>query len=215
MFEVGGTRVGLLTLSNCSVLHSPSPSRSEQSKLGAAFFVRGKGTVLVESSTVSSEAGFGIWAVQKSAVSLKNTTLTGCGRSSAVAFEKSTLSLEGCRILNGTPHGICARGNATVTVTSTEIAGAEKRAIYTYHSAALSVEDCVITGTLSLTTAAIQCDSLKPGDEGTAVIRGCTFKDNRGGDVSVTGTVRAEVQEEGAEIVVATEFANFAERERD
>ena len=216
VFEVGGNRKGLLTIDDCIVLHKMAPEREEQSKLGAALFVRGKGSVKIVDSTVSSAAGFGVWLVQKANVTLTNVTLRECGRSSIVAFQKSQVTVEACRIVDGTPHGICARGDTVVKVLDSEITGAAVRAIYTYHSAKLSVTGGKVTGTKGGgRAAAIQCDALKDGDEGNVIIEGCWFEGNEGGDVSVTGNVIATVQDDDVVWREATDFANFADRERD
>jgi len=215
IFEVGGNPRGLLDLSGCKLQHLPQ-GHSAQQKLGAAVFVRAKGRLSMVDCEVASEAGFGLWLVQKASASLVGCRVGPCGRSSVCVFEDSRFEMEGSGIYGAMPHGICARGNATVTVTRSEIDGAQTRAVYCYHSATLELSETRISNTRFGTAAAVQVDSLRPQDAASVSLVDCVFFGNAGGDLSVTGErVRAVVTGSFPVCRVADNFANFSDRERD
>ena len=99
-------------------------------------------------------------------------------------------------------------------VRDTRIERAEVRAIYIYHSAQLDAAGCTISGTRHAEVAAVQVDSMRPGDAGRVTLAACNmFADNAGGDLSVTGNVQREVEGEVDERV-ATDFGAFSWRAR-
>ena len=214
IFQVQTSRKGLLELRECELQHLPCLERSTQSSLGAALFARGKARVALHGCSISSQAGFGVWLVQKAWVELHGCTLPRSGRSSIVAFENARLDVCDSLLSDGTPHAICARGDARVRVRATRIERAEVRAIYIYHSAQLDVHSSTISGSRHAEVAAIQIDSLRPGDEGQVTLAACNiFADNAGGDLSVTGNVKRYVDGEVDERV-ATDFGAFSWRSR-
>lgn len=214
LFQVQTSRKGLLELRGCELRHLPSAERTEQRSLGAALFARGKGRVALHNCTVASQAGFGVWLVQKAQAELHGCTVPRCGRSSVVAFEQARLDVHGSLLADGSPHAICARGDARVRVRNTVIENAEVRAIYAYHSAHLEVAGSTICGARHAEVAAVQIDSLRPGDAGRVTLAACnTFADNAGGDLSVTGNVQRDVECEVDERV-ATDFGAFSWRAR-
>jgi hypothetical protein len=215
LFQVEGTRQGLLELTAVQLEHRPSAVRTEKRSQGAAIFVRGKGRVALHDCDVSSRSGFGLWLVQKSAATVRNTTFRGGERSSLVAFERSSVEAVGCEFVNSAPHAICARGDAAVAVRHSTITGAALRAIYCYHSARLEVCNCRITGTRSVDAAAVQVDALRPGDAASLSLMSTTFDDNAGGDVSVSGNVERSVRNCVYIERQATDFSAFSGRERD
>ena len=96
----------------------------------------------------------------------------------------------------------------------TRIERAEVRAVYIYHSAQLDAAGCTIIGTRHAQVAAVQVDSMRPGDAGPVTLAVCnTFADNAGGDLSVTGNVQRDVEGELDERV-ATDFGAFSWRAR-
>ena len=99
-------------------------------------------------------------------------------------------------------------------VRNTRIERAEVRAIYIYHSAQLDAAGCTISGSRHTEVAAVQVDSLRPGDAGRITLAASnSFADNAGGDLSVTGNVQRDVEGEVDERV-ATDFGAFSWRAR-
>lgn len=215
LFQVEGTRQGLLELTAVQLKHRSSTARTEKRSQGAAIFVRGKGRVALRDCEVSSDSGFGLWLVQKSDAAVHDCTFHGGERSSLVAFERSSVQVVACKFVDSTPHAICARGDAAVAVRDSTITGAALRAIYGYHSARLEVCSCRITGTRSVEAAAIQVDALRPGDAASLSLMSTTFDNNAGGDLSVSGNVERSVLNCVYDERQATEFAAFSGRERD
>ena len=214
IFQVQTSRKGLLELRECELQHLPCEERSAKNSLGAALFARGKGRMALHGCTVSSQAGFGVWLVQKAQAELHGCTLPRCGRSTVVAFENARLDVRGSLLSDGTPHAICGRGNARVRVRDTRIERAEVRAIYIYHSAQLDAAGCTISGSRHAEVAAVQVDSMRPGDAGRLTLAACNiFADNAGGDLSVTGNVERQVDGEVDERL-ATDFGAFSWRAR-
>jgi hypothetical protein len=215
IFQVEGTRQGLLELMSVQLKHRPSTVRTEKRSQGAAIFVRGKGRLALHDCDVSSDAGFGLWLVQKTSAAVHNCTFRGGQRSSVVAFERSSVELHKCKFVDSSPHAICARGDAAVAVRDSTIIGAALRAIYCYHSARLDVRNCRITGTRSDAAAAIQIDALRPGDAASLSLMSTTFEYNAGGDLSVSGNVERSVESCVYDERRATDFGAFSARERD
>ena len=104
LFQVQTSRKGLLELRGCELRHLPSAERSEKSSLGAALFARGKGRVALHDCTLASQAGFGVWLVQRAQAELHGCTVPRCGRSSVVAFEKARLDVRGSLLSDGSPR---------------------------------------------------------------------------------------------------------------
>ena len=189
VLQVSTNRDGRLDLSDVALLHSASLDRTAKRSLGAALFLRGKSNVTLTRCVVSSEAGFGVWVVQKASALLSNCQLPGSGRSSVVAFDQSRIECVNTSILDAMPHAICARGQSRVVVHRSRIERAHSRAVYTYHSASLELSDSLIAWTRSDEAAAIQVDALRPGDAARLAVSATVFKHNAGGDLSVSGNV--------------------------
>lgn len=217
LFQVEGSRSGLLELTGVKLRHVPSPSRTEQRSQGAAIFVRGKGQLALHDCNVRSTSGFSLWLVQKASAAVNGCDFPGGERSTAVAFEDASLVVTDSRFSDATPHALCARGTASVVVRGCVIEGAALRAIYCYHSAKLEVTDCHIAGTCSKETAAVQVDALRPGDSATISLARTTFTRNLGGDLSTTGNVQRSITCACNERTEASgqQHAPFALRERD
>ena len=209
-------RDGLLALSDLILLHSASPERAAKRNLGAALFCRGKSELKLNRCTISSEAGFGVWLVQRSSVLLSSCELPGSGRSSVVAFDQSRVECVDTSILDAMPHAICARGQSRVIVRRCTIARAYSRAIYNYHNSTLDVSDSHVSGTRSDEAAAVQMDALRPGDASTLTIANTLFEGNAGGDLSVSGNVERRI---GSEVAVvereAESFGRASAKVRD
>lgn len=216
LFIVGGSRSGLLELDRCELEHRHSPAREEKRARGAAILVRGKGRLALRNCTVSSEAGFALWLVQKARALAAQSTFPRSGRSTICAFENARVELRGCTISDAQPHAVCARGDTRVTLHGCAILRAELRAIYCYHSSSLEVVDGLIAGTRSADAAAVQIDALRADDRASVALRNTRFCDNAGGDLSVAGDVARDVQGCSELVERAPElYARAALRERD
>ena len=112
LFQVEGSRQGLLDLRGVRLLHASSAERSERRESvaarkrplhvasagfkpprrarGAAIFVRGKGQLALERCELSSETGFGLWLVQRARAAARDSHFHGGRRSSIVAFEQAS-----------------------------------------------------------------------------------------------------------------------------
>ena len=101
LFQVQTSPKGLLELRGCELRHLPSAERSEKKTLGAALFARGRGRVALHDCTLASQAGFGVWLVQRAQAELHSCTVPRCGRSSVVAFEKARLDVRGSLLSDG------------------------------------------------------------------------------------------------------------------
>ena len=130
IFQAGGSRKGLLELCDVELAHVASPERSEKRSLGAALFARGKSRLVLRGCSISSEAGFGLWLVQKAQVEVDSCEFCTCGRSSVVCFEDASLELENTLITDANCHAVCARGDTRVVVRHSRIERAELRAIH-------------------------------------------------------------------------------------
>ncbi|EOD12326.1 hypothetical protein EMIHUDRAFT_104209 [Emiliania huxleyi CCMP1516] len=187
LFQVEGSRQGLLDLRGVRLLHASSAERSERRESvaarkrplhvasagfkpprrarGAAIFVRGKGQLALE----------------------RRATRAGA----------ASLDLLGSRLSGAAPHAICARGETRLAVRRCTIDGSAVRAIYAYHSASLEVSDCSISGTRSAevgaveaeAAAAVEVEALRPTDCASLSLSGNAFADNAGGDLAVRGNV--------------------------
>ena len=104
LFQVQTSPKGLLELRGCELRHLPSAERTEKKTLGAALFARGKGRVALHDCTLASQAGFGVWLVQRAQAELHGCTVPRCGRSSVVAFEKARLDVRGSLLSDGSPR---------------------------------------------------------------------------------------------------------------
>ena len=130
IFQVGGSRKGLLELCDVKLQHMSSPERLEKRSLGAALFARGKSRMALRGCTISSEAGFGLWVVQKAHVEADSCDFLESGRSSVVCFEDASVELDNTLITDANCHAVCARGDTRVVVRRSRIERAELRAIY-------------------------------------------------------------------------------------
>lgn len=198
IFQVGGNRKGLLELRNVELVHHSSHERSEKRSLGAALFVRGKGRLALHGCTISSEAGFGLWLVQKAQAVAESCKFRRCGRSTVVCFEESSLQIDKTELADASCHAICARGSTRVVVRHSRIERAELRSIFCYHSSYLEVTSCHISGNRSEGAPAIQIDALRPQDAGQLKLSDSMFVDNAGGDLSVAGNVERHIERCGA-----------------
>ena len=189
VFQAGGGRSGLLSLTDVEISHHASPERQEKRSLGAAVFGRGKARVSLHGCSITSEAGFGLWLVQKCSMTAAHCDLPRCGRSTVVAFENSRLEVSDSSITRASMHAVCARGSSRITIRDSHILHAEVRAVYCYHSSHLDMSGSRIEGTRRPEAAAIQVDALRSDDASRLSLSDNTFADNAGGDVSVSGNV--------------------------
>lgn len=115
--------------------------------MGSAIYALGKASVALRGCNLTSQQGFGVWAVQRARVELRNgSAIQDCGRSGVVCFGQPTVRLRDSAITDAAMHGICARGGSRVSLRGTRIAGCGVRGIYAYHNVSLemrsTVRDC-------------------------------------------------------------------------
>jgi hypothetical protein len=193
LFQVSLNHAGLLELSDVSLVHKASTARKERRSLGAALYAY-KGRVSLSRCSIFSEAGFGVWLVQRAHARLDCCDLLRMSRSSIVVFDRSSVEVVDSRILDSAPHGICARDRSRVAVRGSRIERAHLRAIYCYHSAQLAITDTYIGGTRSTEAAAVQIEALRPTlDAASVQISRVTFESNAGGDLAVAGAVTRQI----------------------
>ena len=160
--QVEGTGPGL-KLVDVTLNHVPSIDRTEKRSLGACVFCRGRGAVRLERCRVTSEAGFGLWLVQRSRAVLRECEIIDPGRTAVAVFNVAKVDVSKSKITGGDPHGVCARGEAYVAIRDSRVVGASDRACYAYMSARLDLARTEVAAN-DPSAAAIQVEALRPGD---------------------------------------------------
>lgn len=158
----------------------------------AAIYATGKSRVALYGVRLTSQQGFGVWAVQRAHVRLgRGCVVHDCGRSGIVCFGRPSVRVRESTISNAAMHGICARGQSRVSVSDSRVVGAGVRGIYAYHNVTLELlgRTCV-TGTRDPYGAAVQVEALRASDRATLLLgEGCGFEGNRGAGLTVRGNV--------------------------
>jgi len=120
---------------------------------GAAVRIRGEGiTVRLENLTVQGGRGWdghGIQTEGSPAVGLVGVTTRENSWCGIWAKDRSLLSLEACRIVGNGTHGIYTWDFARLDLRSCEISGNKTHGILALHVSELCVADCTISGNLS------------------------------------------------------------------
>ena len=174
--------------------HVPSTERTEKRSLGACVFCRGRGAVRLERCRVTSEAGFGLWLVQRSRAVLKECDVVDPGRTAVAVFNVAKVDVSKSTITGGDPHGVCARGEAYVAIRDSRVVGAVDRACYAYMSARLDLARTEVSAN-DATAAAIQVEALRPGDASRLVLDDVVVSEaTRGRGVSVAGKVSVTLE---------------------
>jgi len=189
IFQVGGNRQQLV-LEGLDLVHETCGDRRE---VGAALFVLGKSAVTVRNCSLTSHQGFGIWVVQRGRVDLVGSRVERCGRSGAVCFGDAKLSLHECVVRESGIHGVCARGRSSITLASSTILASGNRGVFAYHNVTCELHECLIANTRSSDLAGLQVEALRPEDHCVLRLRGTTsFRGNGGLDVLLRGKVSLE-----------------------
>ena len=191
--QVEGTGPGL-KLIDLELRHVPSNERTEKRSLGACVFCRGRGAVRLERCRVTSEAGFGLWLVQRSRAVLRECEIIDPGRTAVAVFNVAKVDVSKSTITGGDPHGVCARGEAYVAIRDSRVVGAADRACYAYMSARLDLARTEVSAN-DATAAAIQVEALRPGDASRLVLDDVVVSEaTRGRGVSVAGKVAVTLE---------------------
>mmetsp|Transcript_33411 Transcript_33411/g.78045 ORF Transcript_33411/g.78045 Transcript_33411/m.78045 type:complete len:275 (-) Transcript_33411:95-919(-) len=189
LFKVRGLRA-FLNVEDVELLHLGSELRQERRELGSAILVQGKSKAGFVNCSIRSEQGFGIWLVQRANATARSCRFPDCGRSAIVAFGRPRLSLQDCDITDAGVHGVCARGGSRVVVDASRIQNCGQRGFFAYHNATLELRGTSISGTRDPRFSAVQVEALGPADHATLTMDAfCTFSDNQGADLTVTGDV--------------------------
>ena len=191
--QVEGTGPGL-KLVDVTLNHVPSIDRTEKRSLGACVFCRGRGAVRLERCRVTSEAGFGLWLVQRSRAVLRECEIIDPGRTAVAVFNVAKVDVSKSKITGGDPHGVCARGEAYVAIRDSRVVGASDRACYAYMSARLDLARTEVAAN-DPSAAAIQVEALRPGDATRLVLDDVVVSEaTRGRGVSVAGKVSVTLE---------------------
>ena len=178
-------------LVNVTLVHCASPRRTERRKMGSVVYALGKSHVSLRGCHLTSQQGFGVWAVQKARVELSGgCVIHDCGRSGVVCFGQPTVQLRDSEIANAAMHGICARGGSRVALAGTRVVDCGVRAIYAYHNVSLELRNTSVTGTRDEYGAAVQVEALRAGDQCELLMdESCRLAGNRGAGLVVKGDV--------------------------
>ena len=191
--QVEGTGPGL-KLVDLTLNHVPSTDRTEKRSLGACIFARGRGAIRLERCRVTSEAGFGLWLVQRSRAVLKECEILDPGRTAVAVFNVAKVDVSKSTITGGDPHGVCARGEAYVSIRDSRVVGAADRACYAYMSARLDLARTEVSAN-DPSAAAIQVEALRPGDASRLMLDDVVVSEaTRGRGVSVAGKVAVTLE---------------------
>ncbi|KAJ1485141.1 hypothetical protein T484DRAFT_1946184 [Baffinella frigidus] len=170
---------------------------------GQSLTIRGPGRIVGDGHSLFKVRGlraflnvedklacFGIWLVQRAIATARSCRFSDCGRSAIVAFGRPRLSLQDCDITDAGVHGVCARGGSRVVVDASRIQNCGQRGFFAYHNATLELRGTSISGTRDPRFSAVQVEALGPADHATLTMDAfCTFSDNQGADLTVTGDV--------------------------
>ena len=191
--QVEGTGPGL-RLIDLDIRHLPAPDRAEKRSLGACVFCRGRGAIRLDRCRLTSEAGFGLWLVQRSRAVLRECEVVDPGRTAVAVFNVAKVDVSKSTIAGGDPHGVCARGEAYVAIRDSRVVGAADRACYAYMSARLDLARTEVSAN-DATAAAIQVEALRPGDASRLVLDDVVVSEaTRGRGVSVAGKVAVTLE---------------------
>ena len=191
--QVEGTGPGL-RLIDLDIRHLPAPDRAEKRSLGACIFARGRGAIFLERCRVTSEAGFGLWLVQRSRAVLRECEVIDPGRTAVAVFNVAKVDVSKSTITGGDPHGVCARGEAYVAIRDSRVVGAADRACYAYMSARLDLARTEVSAN-DPSAAAIQVEALRPGGASRLVLDDVVVSEaTRGRGVSVAGKVAVTLE---------------------
>ena len=190
LFKLSRNRARLV-IEDCDVRHLASQDRSARRELGAAIFAMAANSqVTLNNCTISSEAGYGLWLVQRASASLSACLVAPCGRSGVVLFGRARLDAAGSTIDGAGLHGICMRGDSISSLVDCVVSNSGVRGIYAYHNATLSLERTCVEGTRDASAAAVQIEALRPEDRATLYMDdGCVLRNNAGEDLRVSGRV--------------------------
>ena len=143
---------------------------------------------------MTSEAGFGLWLVQRSRAVLKECEIIDPGRTAVAVFNVAKVDVSKSTITGGDPHGVCARGEAYVAIRDSRVVGAADRACYAYMSARLDLARTEVSAN-DPSAAAIQVEALRPGDAARLVLDDVVVSEaTRGRGVSVAGKVAVTLE---------------------
>jgi hypothetical protein len=191
--QVEGTGPGL-NLIDLDLRHVPSTDRTEKRSLGACVFCRGRGAIRLDRCRLTSEAGFGLWLVQRSRAVLRECEILDTGRTAVAVFNVAKVDVSKSTITGGDPHGVCARGEAYVAIRDSRVVGAADRACYAYMSARLDLARTEVSAN-DPSAAAIQVEALRPGDAARLVLDDVVVSEaTRGRGVSVAGKVAVTLE---------------------
>jgi len=151
-----------------TLLHCGADNRQLKRETGAAIFARGKANIFIKDCSVSSEAGFGLWVVQKASVELEGSVVEDCGRSGVVLFGFGSVVLDRTTVRRCILQGICARGDSEVSMSDVIVEHSGLRGIYAYHNSTVVFRGkTVVRGTQAPFASAVHIESLRPGDKAT------------------------------------------------
>lgn len=188
VFQIEGNG-NTLTLRDLDLRHQRAPDRAEKRSLGACVFARGRGSVKLQRCRVTSEAGFGLWLVQRARAVLHECEVIDPGRTAVAVFNVAKLDVSNSTIQGGDQHGVCMRGEAYASIRDSRVVGAKDRACYAYMSARLELVRTEVSAD-DATCAAIQCEALRPRDAAMLVLDDVVVSpDNKGRGCSVAGNV--------------------------
>lgn len=188
-----------LTLRDLELFHKDDDG-DDCRKVGAAVQLRYKSKAYLEECSVTSQAGFCCWAVQKASMDLSECHLEAPLRSAVVCFGKARLEGRSCTIANVGVHGVCARGECYICLVDCSILDSAVRGLYAYANAEVCLEGCTVRGTVRPDMAAIEVSSAEvaPASNENALnqkassltMSECCVMDNAGVGVRIRGGVR-------------------------
>lgn len=118
--------------------------------------------------SVSSEAGYGLWLVQRASVELEDSVVENCGRSGAVLFGYGRISLDRTTVRRCLLQGICARGDSKILLSDVIVEHSGLRGVYAYHNSTVVFRGPVLVqGTQAPFASAVHIEALRPGDKAT------------------------------------------------
>lgn len=158
-------------------------------ELGAAIQATNRGVVFLDSCTVTSVSGFGIWTVLSAQVVLKSCEVVTPARSACVCFGNSHLSMMDTLVVGAGVHAVCARGAVQVKLERCRIEHSVYRGIYAYANAKVELNGCVVTGTVRSDHAAIEAHALQLGEAAAIVVRNSIVEGNAGVGLRLHGNV--------------------------
>lgn len=153
IFQVGG-RHTFLIIENIILNHVCY--QKNQNDIGAVIFGLNLSNIQCNNCLLTSNHGFGIWAVQRSIIEINSCHIISTNRSGCVCFGKSNLLIKTSTISDCEVHNVCIRGTATIKLIHCKLLNANKRSLYGYQQSKVIIEDCLIEGTKCNDFAAIE-----------------------------------------------------------